>query len=137
MDKFINFYLCDRCKFTWQDEWDCMCDDRCPECNRSISPLYSIDYSPRQINVSEAFNLKTEGVELEILHCSMFTEDNGNSRLTQIGEDPHFFDVIVRPANVPNTDPIIEIENLDAAAATMWANKLQILFAISCEYAGD
>jgi predicted nucleic acid-binding Zn-ribbon protein len=40
--KWHNFYQCPRCGTTWEDEWDCQCDDECPQCgNRSISPYHS------------------------------------------------------------------------------------------------
>ncbi len=34
MAKYLKFYQCS-CGETWQDEWDCLCDDRCPRCNTS------------------------------------------------------------------------------------------------------
>lgn len=37
---YINHYECD-CGYTWQDEWSCMCNDRCPECNKEIEPYQS------------------------------------------------------------------------------------------------
>lgn len=39
---FINHYRCP-CGCTWSDEWDCQCDDRCPECDASCSPYDSED----------------------------------------------------------------------------------------------
>jgi DNA-directed RNA polymerase subunit RPC12/RpoP len=42
--KFRNFYCCPRCWNEWDDEWDCTCDDDCPECGmRHITPYYSED----------------------------------------------------------------------------------------------
>ena len=41
---FRNYYLCERCDSTWQDEWSCMCDDDCPHCGaRHMSPFKSDD----------------------------------------------------------------------------------------------
>lgn len=37
---YINSYECP-CGTTWDDEWDCMCDDRCPVCNTSCEPVSS------------------------------------------------------------------------------------------------
>lgn len=34
---FANHYDCP-CGCTWTDEWDCMCDDDCPECGITCSP---------------------------------------------------------------------------------------------------
>jgi len=42
--KYQNFYHCPRCDYAWVDEWDCTCDDDCPECgNRHITPYQAID----------------------------------------------------------------------------------------------
>jgi hypothetical protein len=35
---FRNEYRCDRCAYDWEDEWDCMCNDRCPRCNVETEP---------------------------------------------------------------------------------------------------
>jgi hypothetical protein len=40
--RYLNHYHCP-CDCEWTDEWDCMCDDRCPECNTSCSPHESED----------------------------------------------------------------------------------------------
>jgi hypothetical protein len=49
---FRNEYQCSRCKTSWEDEWSCMCDDRCPNCNLSISPSDSTDLS-RELSVDD------------------------------------------------------------------------------------
>lgn len=42
MALFLNHYTCERCGHDWQDEWDCACDDDCPECGaRHMSPKES------------------------------------------------------------------------------------------------
>jgi hypothetical protein len=41
--KFRNFYECPDCKVKWQDEWDSMCNDRCPKCDKEIQPYASED----------------------------------------------------------------------------------------------
>lgn len=38
---FLNKYYCDECKIEWWDEWSCMCNDRCPECDWEIEPYES------------------------------------------------------------------------------------------------
>jgi len=38
--RFKNKYRCE-CGTAWEDEWSCMCDDRCPSCDTPISPEYS------------------------------------------------------------------------------------------------
>lgn len=42
---FVNHYHCERCDVEWEDEWDCTCNDRCPECNDEIEPYHSDDES--------------------------------------------------------------------------------------------
>jgi hypothetical protein len=34
---FNKYYRCP-CGTEWQDEWDCLCDDRCPTCDTSCEP---------------------------------------------------------------------------------------------------
>jgi DNA-directed RNA polymerase subunit RPC12/RpoP len=41
--KYTNFYKCSECGTEWQDEWDCTCNDRCPNCNTEIEPYKSED----------------------------------------------------------------------------------------------
>ena len=36
---YIKYYECSKCGELWQDEWDCLCDDRCPVCNTSMEIL--------------------------------------------------------------------------------------------------
>jgi hypothetical protein len=39
---FLNHYHCP-CGCEWSDEWDCMCNDRCPECDSECEPYESED----------------------------------------------------------------------------------------------
>jgi len=39
---FRNHYWCD-CGCTWPDEWSCTCDDDCPDCGATCSPVNSDD----------------------------------------------------------------------------------------------
>lgn len=41
MAEYLNHYACSECGHHWTDEWSCMCDDRCPNCNTPISPYFS------------------------------------------------------------------------------------------------
>jgi hypothetical protein len=41
---YRNFYECP-CGNEWEDEWDSMCDDRCPVCDTPCSPSDSIEIS--------------------------------------------------------------------------------------------
>lgn len=36
--RFINHYRCPNDGTEWADEWDCMCNDKCPKCNAEIEP---------------------------------------------------------------------------------------------------
>jgi hypothetical protein len=38
MSRFTNYYECPECNYEWQDEWDCACDDDCPNCGLTCSP---------------------------------------------------------------------------------------------------
>lgn len=40
---FLNRYKCEQCSFVWDDEWSCMCNDRCPECDIEMTPYASLD----------------------------------------------------------------------------------------------
>lgn len=40
---FRNYYYCRDDDTQWDDEWDCMCNDRCPTCNKEIEPYHSED----------------------------------------------------------------------------------------------
>ncbi len=41
--RYLNRYKCERCSEEWEDQWDCMCNDRCPVCNAEIEPFESED----------------------------------------------------------------------------------------------
>jgi hypothetical protein len=41
---YINYYLCERCGCSWTDPWDCMCNDRCPNCDIEMTPYASYDF---------------------------------------------------------------------------------------------
>lgn len=40
---FLNHYRCEECNVDWSDEWDATCDDECPECGVSYTPVSSDD----------------------------------------------------------------------------------------------
>lgn len=42
---YLNEYRCERCLTEWEDEWSCMCDDRCPNCDLEHAPYRSTDHS--------------------------------------------------------------------------------------------
>lgn len=36
---FLNHYQCEACDTTWDMQWSCTCDDRCPTCGVSHMPF--------------------------------------------------------------------------------------------------
>lgn len=42
---YRNFYKCEDCGISWEDEWSCCCDDECPNCGVDYSPYDSDDLS--------------------------------------------------------------------------------------------
>lgn len=46
MPKYLNHYYCEECDVAWDDRWSCMCNDKCPECNREIEPTESEELDP-------------------------------------------------------------------------------------------
>jgi hypothetical protein len=40
--EYTNYYKCE-CGCEWEDYADCMCNDRCPDCNTEIEPYQSIE----------------------------------------------------------------------------------------------
>ena len=38
---YLNHYKCAECGTEWDDEWDCMCNDRCPVCRAETEPYAS------------------------------------------------------------------------------------------------
>lgn len=41
--QFRNHYHCPNCDARWDDDWSCACDDRCPQCDLSVSPCLTED----------------------------------------------------------------------------------------------
>lgn len=41
MALFKNYYDCDPCGELWNDQWSCVCNDKCPNCNAEIEPHHS------------------------------------------------------------------------------------------------
>jgi len=40
-ETYLNEYYCAHCDIHWDDVWDCMCNDKCPECDKEIEPFKS------------------------------------------------------------------------------------------------
>jgi hypothetical protein len=41
--RFRNHYLCPNEGTRWQDEWNHLCNDRCPVCDAEIEPYFNED----------------------------------------------------------------------------------------------
>jgi len=41
--RFRNYYKCPQCGTEWHDDWSATCDDQCPNCDTSCSPVRSED----------------------------------------------------------------------------------------------
>jgi len=52
MPRYRKHYECPDCGTTWHDDWDCLCDDRCPKCG---APGRLKDIEVIEIRVVEAF----------------------------------------------------------------------------------
>jgi len=35
---FRKYYECSQCGTKWTDEWSCVCNDRCPNCDTETEP---------------------------------------------------------------------------------------------------
>ncbi len=44
---YVNRYRCEDCNVEWDDEWDCGCNDECPECGAETEPYFSHDISEK------------------------------------------------------------------------------------------
>jgi hypothetical protein len=40
---FRNYYCCPNDQTTWNDDWSCMCNDKCPICGTEVEPYESED----------------------------------------------------------------------------------------------
>jgi len=64
IQRFRNHYKCPSCQHSWEDAWDSMVDDDCPECGyRHVSPYQSDDIEPPLKLVSDTPKIK-EGFNL-------------------------------------------------------------------------
>lgn len=45
---YRNFYRCPDDNTEWDNEDDCTCNDRCPECGKEIEPYKSEDITDEQ-----------------------------------------------------------------------------------------
>lgn len=57
---YINHYEHEDCPVqpgvSWQDQWSCMCNDRCPACNAEIEPHHSELDGTRTQEELDAYN---------------------------------------------------------------------------------
>lgn len=43
---YLNHYYCEDCDLDWTDEWDCQCDNECPNCGADYTPVRSEEIAP-------------------------------------------------------------------------------------------
>lgn len=65
---FRNFYHCDDCGTSWEDEWSCCCDDECPSCGSS-------DWSPHESHDLSVV-VEVEGRDFVVLHSPRAVEEH-------------------------------------------------------------
>jgi hypothetical protein len=41
--RFRNYYECTHEETKWDEEWTCVCNDRCPTCDTETEPSFSED----------------------------------------------------------------------------------------------
>lgn len=79
MTQFRNIYDCP-CGTHWTDDWDCMCDDRCPSCNTSCSPTSSVEL----IGESPVLTFAKDFNKIEAMMAKIF-ETYGQSQKSNQG----------------------------------------------------
>lgn len=45
---YRNSYVCPYDGTEWDDVWSCMCNDKCPVCNKEIEPTDSVELEEMQ-----------------------------------------------------------------------------------------
>lgn len=55
----INYYYCPYCDEAWDDEWDCACDDECPQCGKDFTPFDDEDARERTIDTVRSFKAQS------------------------------------------------------------------------------
>jgi hypothetical protein len=55
---FENYYICEVCNNAWADTWNCACDDKCSECNRSYSPVSSETFTIKAKDIPSGLKLE-------------------------------------------------------------------------------
>jgi hypothetical protein len=51
MAMYLNHYV--HCRTLWDDEWECMCNDRCPVCNCEVEPFASDELNENGMVIGE------------------------------------------------------------------------------------
>ena len=55
----LNHYKCTNCGYDWYDEWDCACDDECPQCGTIMTTIDEADI-PTNLTESVVDNILKE-----------------------------------------------------------------------------
>lgn len=80
--RYRNFYECPDDGTTWQDEWSCKCDDRCPTCTKEIEPYKSEDLRPFEdlTNadlIAQVLGIAREDIYTDAPECAERVEELG------------------------------------------------------------
>ena len=76
--RYLNHYRCDECDVSWDDEWDCCCDDECPNCGRDFSPYESEDLNDDNTPLVVA-STPCGGVQTGDLEMTAYGNDEGET----------------------------------------------------------
>jgi hypothetical protein len=80
---------CSECGTEWDDEWDCLCNDRCPTCNAETTPESAEA-------VSEPLPSDLQSLAREVLACV----DRYGHPQTQTGGTAEYDVLVPIPASV-------------------------------------
>lgn len=63
--RFANFFV--HCGREWRDEWSCICDDRCPNCNHEIEPYASREKGDKEPTLLVSAKWRPEQMPVGVL----------------------------------------------------------------------
>ena len=94
MTTYLNMYKCSDCNHSWSDEWNCMCDDRCPECNTAMTPYESIDITSAEELADSETNY--------YIDCNMCGKHVDNAYIMSLVEENIVCNVLQKESSVEN-----------------------------------
>lgn len=73
---YRNHYRCEDCNVDWHMEWDATCDDRCPKCNVSYTPISSEDIPEPKNKLPNREDAGIKQLALDYVENKIFTSAN-------------------------------------------------------------